>query len=107
MKQILNMFLITDKDSRIIIHSETDKIGEIVDADSAIGGKVVNEDSTHKVKVFEVAKHFILPKDAIYGKMPLSHKKLIAESSIENTFKDYRILIALDTTQFDDIRKKK
>jgi len=97
--------LITDEYGRIIIHSEMDKIGGIVDADSAIGGKIVNKDSTHKVKVFEVAKHFILPKDTIYEKMPLSHKKLIAESSIENTLKDYRILIALDTQQFDDIRK--
>jgi hypothetical protein len=75
----IEYILITDKDGRIIIHSQPDKIGGIIELDSAILGRIIDKDDFSRI--FEIARPFILPKDELYGKMPLSHRKLIVESS--------------------------
>lgn len=94
----IEYILIADKNGRIIIHSQRDKIGGVVNLESATDGKVVDEGK----RIFEVAQQFRLPMNELYGKISLRHRKLIEESSIEFALNSHWVLIGLSMQQYDE-----
>ncbi|MEK7396882.1 MAG: PP2C family protein-serine/threonine phosphatase, partial [Candidatus Poribacteria bacterium] len=95
----IEYILIADKNGGIVIHSQRNKIGGVVNLESATDGKVIDEGK----RIFEIVQPFRLPMNELYVKIPLRHRELVEENSIEFALKSHWVLIGLSMQQYDEI----
>lgn len=96
----LEYIFIADKKGRIVIHSQRDKVGNVINLESVIDGKIVNGGK----RIFEIIQPFGLPMNELYGKIPLRYRELMEENSIENALKNHWVVIGLSMQQYDETR---
>lgn len=90
--------LITDADDRVIVHSNRNRIGEIVNPSLAREGRVVKFDGEDKV--FEVGVPLERDKYEFYNGFSDEQRRLMNENSIEIALEKYWALIGMDMKGF-------
>jgi len=90
--------IITDKNGKIVIHSQQNKIGYVMDPGSALNGRLNHEDKEH---IFEIAMPFKPLNDDLYVKILPNFKELATIREIKKSISGYWLLLGLDIQQFE------
>jgi two-component system sensor histidine kinase HydH len=103
-KPTIEYLIIADGNGRVVNHSQPNRIGDNVDPGLASSGRIVMNDTHKQDMVFEVSLPFRLIRDDLYSELPYRYKKLLNESSIEDTIRDHWAIIGLNMEQFEEAR---
>jgi two-component system sensor histidine kinase HydH len=101
---MLKYILIADRNGKIVVHSQSDKIGRFVDPGiSSSDGVVVNDDFGGG-KVYVLALPFTPISKGLDTKLSSVHKILIEESSIESALSNHWAVVGMNMQEFEESR---
>ncbi len=100
---MIRYILIADGNGKIVVHSQSDKIGRFIDPDISSSGGVVVNDAVGSGKAYELALPFRPIRNNLYAKLSSAHKTLL-ENSIESALSNHWAVVGMDMQEFEESR---